>query len=169
MKGDAKVIDYLNRGLRSELTAINQYWLHYRLLDNWGLNVLARKWREESVEEMQHADRFVDRILFLEGHPNMQTLDPLRIGETVKEVLEADLKAEVEARALYREAAAYCRKVEDFPSEDLFKALMADEEGHIDFLETQLELVRRIGLELYMQAHLGGLGEGGAPGLRAEG
>lgn len=169
MKGDAKVIEYLNRGLRSELTAINQYWLHYRLLDNWGLNGLAKKWREESIEEMHHADRFVDRILFLEGFPNLQVLDPLRIGQTVKEIVEADLAAENEARALYREAAAYCDTVEDFPSRDLFKMLMADEEGHIDFLETQLDLIGRIGLELYTQAHVNGLGEGGTPGLRGEG
>jgi bacterioferritin len=121
MKGDKKVLDYLNKGLRSELTAINQYWLHYRLLDNWGLGVLAKKWKEESIEEMQHADRFVDRILFLEGHPNMQVLDPLQIGQNIKEVLEADLKAEIGARALYQEAAAYCQSVKDFPSKDLFE------------------------------------------------
>jgi bacterioferritin len=169
MKGDAKVIDYLNKGLRSELTAINQYWLHYRLLDNWGLNVMAKYWKKESIEEMVHADRFVDRILYLEGHPNMQVLDPLRIGEDVKEIIECDLKAEVEARALYQEAANYCHEVKDFPSKELFEQLMADEEGHIDFLETQLDLIKRIGLELYTQSHMGGFGEGGTPGLRTEG
>jgi bacterioferritin len=168
MKGDARVIEYLNRGLRSELTAINQYWLHYRLLDNWGLNGLAKYWRKESIEEMQHADRFVDRILFLEGHPNLQVLDALRIGETVKEVLECDLAAEREARALYQEAASYCDSVGDRPSKNLFEELMADEEGHIDFLETQLDLVNKLGEPLYMQAHLNGLGEGGTPGLRGE-
>ena len=166
MKGDAKVIEYLNRGLRSELTAISQYWLHYRLLDNWGLNGLAKKWREESIEEMQHADRFIDRIIFLEGHPNLQVLDPLKIGQNVREVIEADLAAEIGARALYQEAADYSLSVRDNPSKDLFEKLMADEEGHIDFLETQLELIGRIGMELYMQAHVGGLGEGGTPGLR---
>jgi len=160
MKGDKKVIDYLNKGLRSELTAINQYWLHYRLLDNWGLNVLAKKWREESIEEMQHADKFVDRILFLEGLPNMQVLDPLQIGQSVKEVIEADLAAEIGARALYQEAATYCAGVKDYPSKDLFEELMADEEGHIDFLEKQLDLLKRLGEAMYMQAHLGGLGEG---------
>lgn len=157
MKGDAKVIEYLNRGLRSELTAINQYWLHYRLLDNWGYKDLAKKWREESIEEMHHADRFVDRILFLEGHPNLQVLDPLRIGESVKEVIECDLAAEMDARALYQEAAAYCHSVKDYPSKDLFEALMADEEGHIDFLETQLDLIKQLGPQLYAQHHIGKL------------
>jgi bacterioferritin len=157
MKGDKKVIDYLNKGLRSELTAINQYWLHYRLLDNWGLKDMAAMWKKESIEEMVHADRFVDRILFLEGFPNMQQLDPLRIGENVQEVIECDLKAELEARSLYQEAAKYAREVGDYPSEDLFKALMKDEEGHIDFLETQLDLIGRIGIELYTQKHVGGL------------
>src|SRR5277367_4122889 len=102
MKGDAKVIEYLNKGLRSELTAVSQFWLHYRLLDNWGLNELAKKWREESIEEMRHADRLIDRIIFLEGFPNLQVLDPLEIGQNVMEVLEADLRAEVRARALYQ-------------------------------------------------------------------
>jgi len=135
MKGDAKVIEYLNKGLRSELTAINQYWLHYRMLDNWGLKDLAKKWRAESIEEMHHADRFVDRILFLEGFPNLQVLDPLQIGQSVKEILECDLRAEQSARALYQEAATYCHSVKDYPSRDLFEDLMKDEEGHIDFLE----------------------------------
>ena len=157
MKGDKKVIEYLNKGLRSELTAINQYWLHYRMLDNWGLKDMAKTWKKESIEEMVHADRFVDRILFLEGFPNLQTLDALRIGENVKEVIECDLKAEIEARALYQEAATYCRSVGDYPSKDLFEALMTDEEGHIDFLETQIDLIERIGVELYSQRHIGGL------------
>ncbi|MDP3408309.1 bacterioferritin [Bosea sp. (in: a-proteobacteria)] len=151
MKGDKKVIEYLNRGLRSELTAINQYWLHYRMLDNWGLKEMAKVWKKESIEEMVHADRFVDRILFLEGFPNLQTLDALRIGENVKEVIECDLKAEIEARALYQEAAGYSREVGDYPSEELFKALMKDEEGHIDFLESQLQLLNAIGVEKYGQ------------------
>ena len=159
MKGDAKVIDYLNKGLRSELTAINQYWLHYRILDNWGLKDLAKKWREESIEEMRHADKFTERLLFLEGFPNMQVLDPLRIGQTVKEILECDLAAEVQARELYQEAATYCHSVKDYPSRDLFEELMKDEEGHIDFLETQLDLVTRVGLELYTQKHMGEMHE----------
>lgn len=159
MKGDAKVIEYLNRGLRSELTAINQYWLHYRMLENWGFKALAKKWRAESIEEMVHADKFVDRILFLDGFPNMQVLDPLRIGQDIKEILEADLAAEQEARALYQEAAAYAHSVKDFPSRDLFEELMTDEEGHIDFLETQLDLVARLGVQLYAQHHIGELDE----------
>jgi bacterioferritin len=160
MKGDPKVIEYLNRGLRSELTAISQYWLHYRMLDNWGLKDLAKKWRAESIEEMHHADKFTDRILFLDGFPNMQVLDPLHIGQNVKEILDADLAAEVGARALYQEAATYCHSVKDYVSRDLFEELMADEEGHIDFLETQIDLVSKLGVELYSQHHIGELNEG---------
>ena len=159
MKGDPKVIEYLNRGLRSELTAISQYWVHYRMLDNWGLKDLAKKWREESIEEMRHADKFTVRIIFLEGFPNMQVLDPLHIGQDVKEVLECDLAAEHGARTLYQEAATYCHGVKDYVSRDLFEELMKDEEGHIDFLETQLDLVARLGVELYSQHHIGELDE----------
>jgi bacterioferritin len=157
MKGDAKVVEYLNRGLRSELTAVSQYWVHYRLLDDWGFKKLAKKWREESIEEMRHADRFTVRIIFLEGFPNMQVLDPLHIGQTVKEVLDCDLQAEYGARSLYQEAATYCASVQDYVSRDLFEDLLKDEEGHIDFLETQLGLVEKLGLELYAQHHVGGL------------
>ena len=157
MKGDAKVIDYLNRGLRSELTAISQYWLHYRLLDNWGLKDLAKQWRAESIEEMHHADKLTDRIIFLDGFPNMQVLDPLRIGQNVKEVLEADLAAEIGARTLYQEAATYCHSVKDYVSRDLFETLMKDEEHHIDFLETQIDLANRIGIELYQSTRVGDL------------
>jgi bacterioferritin len=159
MKGNAKVIEYLNRGLRSELTAVSQYWLHYRMLDNWGLARMAKYWKKESIEEMVHADKFIARILFLEGLPNLQLLDPLRIGQNVKEVIECDLKAEVEARALYQEAAHYCESVKDFPTRDLFVELMTDEEGHIDFLETQIDMIGRVGLELYTQNQIGELGE----------
>ena len=155
MKGDAKVIDFLNKGLRSELTAINQYWLHYRLLQNWGYNDLAAKWRKESIEEMEHADKLVDRIIFLDGFPNMQVLDPLHIGQNVKEVLDCDLKAEYSARALYEEAATHCHGVRDYVSRDLFEAIMKDEEEHIDFLETQLDLVAKLGVQLYAQHHIG--------------
>lgn len=161
MKGDQKVIDYLNRGLRSELTATNQYWLHYRLLEDWGYLDLAKAWRKESIEEMQHADRFVARIIFLEGFPNLQVLDPLRIGQNVQEVIECDLAAEHDARALYLEAAKYCDEVNDRVSKRLFEELAEDEEGHIDFLETQMELIRQIGLQLYAQKHVGGLDHDG--------
>src|SRR5262252_7659092 len=157
MQGDPKVIDFLNKGLRSELSAINQYWLHFRLMDNWGLLEMAKHWRKESIEEMHHADRFTDRILFLDGFPNMQVLDPLRIGQNVKEIIECDLAAEHSARNLYQEAATYCHSVKDYVTRDLFESLMKAEEEHIDFLETQIELVKRLGLELYAQHHIGKL------------
>src|ERR1700749_1821293 len=157
MQGDPKVIDYLNKGLRHELTAINQYWLHYRLLDNWGLKSLAKYWRKESIEEMAPAAKIVDRIIFLDGFPNMQVLDPLHIGQNVKEILDCDLKAEIDARALYQEAATYCHSVKDYVSRDLFEELMKDEEHHIDFLESQLDLVSQLGVQLYAQHHIGKL------------
>jgi bacterioferritin len=159
MKGDPKVIEYLNKALRHELTAVNQYWLHYRLLDNWGYRVLAKQWRKESIEEMQHADKLIERIIFLDGNPNMQTLESLRIGQTVKEVLDRDLQAETEARALYEEAATHCHSMKDYVTRGLFEQLMHDEEHHIDFLETQIDLVARLGLELYAQHHIGELDE----------
>jgi len=159
MKGDAKVIEYLNKALRHELTAVNQYWLHYRLLDNWGYKSLAKQWRQESIEEMQHADKLIVRIIFLEGSPNMQTLGSLQIGETVKEVLERDLDSEISARSLYQEAATHCHAVKDYVSRDLFEELMQNDEDHIDFLETQLDLVTKLGLELYAQHNIGELEE----------
>jgi bacterioferritin len=155
MRADATVIEYLNKGLRHELTSINQYWLHYRLLENWGYRALAKVWRKESMEEMEHADTLVHRIIFLDGFPNMQVLDPLHIGQTVKEILDCDLALEMAARALYQEGATYCHGVKDYVSRDLFEKLMSDEEKHIDFLETQLDLVARLGLELYAQHHIG--------------
>lgn len=155
MKGDVKVIEFLNSSLRHELTAVNQYWLHYRLLENWGFLDLARKWRAESMEEMVHADKLIARIIFLDGFPNMQSLDPLHIGQTVKEVLECDLTAEIAARTLYKQAATWSNSVEDYVTRDLFVELMADEESHIDFLETQLGLVANLGIELYSQHHIG--------------
>ncbi len=157
MKGEPKVIEYLNVALRHELTAVNQYWLHYRLLDNWGYKALAKHWRKESIEEMEHADKLTVRIIFLEGFPNLQVLDPLHIGQTVKEVLECDLRLELAARALYEEAATHCHGVRDYVTRDLFEKLMHDEEEHIDFLETQLDLVEKLGLQLYAQAHIGEL------------
>jgi len=152
MKGDAKVLDYLNKALRHELTAVSQYWLHYRLQDDWGLGSMAKKSREESIEEMEHADKLIERIIFLEGHPNLQKLDPLRIGQTPKECMEADLAAERSARDLYKEARDVCKTAGDYVTMGLFERLMKDEEGHIDFLETHLELHDRIGTENF--AHL---------------
>ncbi len=149
MKGDAKVIEYLNAALRSELTAINQYWLHYRMQEDWGYGKIAAKSRAESVEEMHHADKLVERILFLEGHPNLQKLDPLRIGQNLRETLECDLAAEHDARSLYIEARNHCDSVGDYVSKNLFEELIADEEGHIDYLETQLGLCDEIGVERY--------------------
>jgi bacterioferritin len=162
MKGDAKVVEFLNKALRHELTAVSQYWLHYRLLDNWGYKDLAKQWRKESIEEMEHADKLVERIIFLDGFPNMQVLDPLHIGQDVKEVLDCDLAAEMSARALYQEAATYCHSAKDYVTRDLFEKLMSDEEHHIDFLETQLDLVAKLGVELYAQHHIGEMGEGEA-------
>jgi len=149
MKGDKTVIDYLNQALRSELTAVSQYWLHYRLQEDWGYGKNAAKSREESIEEMHHADKLIERIIFLEGHPNLQKLDSLRIGENLKETLEADLAAEQDARTLYIKARDHCESVGDYVSKNLFEELIADEEGHIDFLETQLDLYDTLGAERY--------------------
>lgn len=159
MKGDPKVIDYLNRALKSELAAINQYWLHYRLLDDWGFTKLAKKEREESIEEMEHADKLVERIIFLEGLPNMQTLDPLMIGQNLQEVLECDLKAEHMAHELYTEGREVCRAAKDYTSMNIFENLLDDEEGHIDFLETQLDLIEKIGIQNYGQLQSGSADE----------
>ncbi|WP_425090897.1 bacterioferritin [Tropicimonas sp. S265A] len=145
MKGNEKVIEYLNKALRHELTAVSQYWLHYRLQEDWGFAKMAKKSREESIEEMEHADKLIERIIFLEGHPNLQVLDPLRIGETLKETMECDLEAEYSARALYKEARDVCRVAGDYVTMELFENLMGDEESHIDFLETQLQLQDTIG------------------------
>ncbi len=161
MKGEKKVVEALNTALKQELTAVNQYWVHYRMLDDWGFGKLAKKWREESIEEMHHADELVERILFLEGHPNLQTLNPLRIGQTVKEVLECDLEAENEARKLYADSRETCRKQGDYISMKLFEKLMADEEGHIDFLETQLDLYKKVGEQNYGQLNADSVDEAG--------
>jgi len=151
MKGDAKVIELLNETLRNELTAINQYWLHYRMLDNWGVRRLADYERHESIDEMKHADSLAERILFLEGLPNLQMLGRLRIGETVEEILRADLDLEIEAVAQLKEAIVHCENVRDFVSRDLFRSILASEEGHVDFLETQFEMIARMGLQNYIQ------------------
>ena len=149
MKGDNKVIERLNEALFLELGAVNQYWLHYRLLDDWGYAKLAKKEREESIEEMQHADKLVERIIFLEGFPNLQNVAPLRIGQNIKEVLEADLAGEHEARDSYKKSRNICHDAGDYVSMALFEELLADEEGHIDFLETQLDLLAKLGEEKY--------------------
>ncbi|WP_186396071.1 bacterioferritin [Stappia sp. TSB10GB4] len=149
MKGDARVIDYLNKALRHELTAVNQYWLHHRMLDDWGYAKLAAKELEESMEERAHADRLIARILFLGGFPNMQSLDPLRVGQSLKDVMEADLAGEYSARALYKEAREVSLAAGDYVSKLLFEDLLADEEAHIDYLETQLQLIEQIGIERY--------------------
>lgn len=151
MKGKQEVIDILNEALKLELGAINQYWLHYRLLANWGFTKLAQKERAESIEEMEHADKLVDRIIFLEGHPNLQHIAPLMIGQDLKEVLECDLKGEHIARDLYMKGREICRDARDYVSMELFEELLEDEEGHIDFLETQLDLISRIGIQNYGQ------------------
>ncbi len=151
MKGDAKIIERLNEALFLELGAINQYWVHYRLLDDWGFKRLAEKERAESIEEMHHADKLIDRIIFLEGHPNLQRVAPLRIGQNIKEVLEADLAGELDAIASYRESRKLCNDLGDYVTQRLFEELLADEEGHTDFLETELDLFASIGEEKYGQ------------------
>ena len=151
MKGNPKVIELLNEAIKAELTAINQYWLHYRMLDNWGVKRLAESERKESIDEMKHADRFSERVLFLDGLPNFQALGRLRIGESVEEILKADLEAEHEAVEMYRNGVAQCEKLGDFVSRELLAEVLRDEEGHVDFLETQFELIKQMGLHNYIQ------------------
>ena len=155
MRGDAKVVDFLNRVLRNELTAINQYFLHSRMLKNWGVSRLAKHEYEESVDEMKHADRLVERILFLEGLPNLQDLNKLLIGETVKEVLDCDLRLEHEAIPLVREAIACCEQQSDYVTRELLEDILEGEEEHIDWLETQLGLIDTMGLENFVQFQSG--------------
>lgn len=154
MKGDKKVIEYLNRALTNELTAINQYFLHARMLDNWGFAKLGKVEYDESIEEMKHADQLIERILFLEGLPNLQELGKLLVGESVKEFLECDLKLEREAIPLLREGIAYCESVGDYTSRELLESILASEEEHVDFLETQLELIDNLGLKNYLQSQV---------------
>jgi bacterioferritin len=155
MKGDPKVIELLNEALKAELTAINQYWLHYRMLENWGVKKLAEYERHESIDEMKHADSLADRILFLDGLPNFQALGRLRVGENVAEILKADLEAEHEGAELYRTLVAHAETVRDYVTRDLARQILADEEKHIDFLETQFEMIARMGLENYGQLQSG--------------
>jgi bacterioferritin len=151
MKGDAKVVELLNEALKNELTAVNQYWLHYRLFDNWGVDRLAEFERHESIDEMKHADQLSERILFLDGLPNFQMLGRLRIGESVEEALKSDLALELEAVTQLKGAIAHCEKVHDYVSRDLFAGILENEEEHVDTLETQFEMIERMGLPNYIQ------------------
>lgn len=159
MKGDAKVIDYLNKALTNELTAINQYWLHYRVLDNWGVHKLAEYERHESIDEMKHADTLAERILFLDALPNFQALHKLKVGETVEEILKADLAVEHEAIPLLKDAIEYCETVRDYVTREIFARILESEEEHVDFLEKQFDMIERMGLENYVQLQSKGAGE----------
>lgn len=154
MQGDKQIITYLNRILTNELTAINQYFMHAKLCDHWGYSKLAHKNREESIEEMKHADELMERILFLEGLPNLQDLHKINVGENVPEQLRLDLDLELEATKLLREAINYCRQQQDDVSKELLQRILKAEEGHIDWLETQLDLIKDIGLQNYLQTRM---------------
>ncbi len=156
MKGDKKVIEHLNTVLTNELTSINQYFLHSRMFRNWGLEKLAHHEYEESVDEMKHADRLIERILFLEGLPNLQQLNKLLIGENVKEAIECDLKLEMGALPLLKDAIAYCESIADYVSRELLEDILESEEEHVDWIETQLDLIAKIGIQNYMQSQMEG-------------
>jgi len=158
MKGDAQVITHLQAQLKNELTAINQYFLHYRMYKHWGLDKLAKKEYEESIGEMKHADKLMDRIFMLDGLPNLQDLGKLMIGENVPEALGCDLKSEMGAQATIKAGIAHCESVHDFVSRDLLKHILHDTEEHIDFLETQIDLVGKVGLQNYLQSQMAELG-----------
>lgn len=160
MKGDEKVIEYLNKALTNELTAINQYWLHYRVLADWGAHTLAEYERHESIDEMKHADVLAERVLFLEGLPNFQAIHKLKVGETVEEILKADLAMEMEAIPLLRDAIEHCESVRDYTSREIFERILESEEEHVDFLETQFAMIERMGLENYVQLQSKPAGEG---------
>lgn len=151
MKGDKKMIEHLNQALKKELTAVNQYFLHSRMLDDWGVTKLAKHEYNESIEEMKHADDLIQRILFLDGIPNLQELGKLFIGEDVKEILECDLKIEYDGAKHYREAVAYAEESKDFVTRDLLMTILTDEEGHVDYLETQLQMIEDMGIQNYIQ------------------
>ena len=158
MKGDMKAIGFLQAQLKNELTAINQYFLHYRMLKHWGLDKLAKKEYEESIGEMKHADKLMDRIFMLDGLPNLQDLGKLMVGEDVPEILACDLKMERAAQATIKDGIEHCEKVRDYVSRDLLQHILDDTEEHIDFLETQLELVEKVGLPNYLQSQMGEVG-----------
>lgn len=160
MKGDEKVIEFLNKALTNELTAINQYWLHYRVLADWGVTKLAEYERHESIDEMKHADVLAERVLFLNGLPNFQAIHKLKVGETVEEILKADLAMEEEAIPLLRDAIEHCESVRDYVSREIFERILESEEEHVDFLETQFDMIERMGLENYVQLQSKPAGEG---------